>query len=114
MLKSLLEYFHKNQNHRSEPEVNILFFQVENNAIGQLETAMIFDETATAYNIIVTENGSFIISKYDAIATNDNTTVDEVPWPNDTQSSTMRHQQEVIVLNTTEIEEPIAYERYAS
>lgn len=55
---------------------------METSAIEHLETATIFDENATTFNVIVTENGSFIISNYATTSTDDGTTVQEVAQPN--------------------------------
>lgn len=55
---------------------------METSVIEHLETATIFDENATTYNVIVTEHGSFIISNYATTSTDDGTPVHEVTLPN--------------------------------
>lgn len=80
-------------------------FQAETRVIGQLETTTIFDENATAYNVIVTEHGSFILSNYDPTVSEDGTTVQV-----DAQSSSIHEQDEVIILSPNELYEHIEYE----
>lgn len=77
-----------------------------------METTTIFDEHATAYNVIVTEHGSFILSNYEPTATDDGSTVHEVELPIDPQSTDIHQHEEVIILNTSEMNEHIGYEKY--
>lgn len=71
--------------------------------IGPLETTTLFDEHATAYNVIVTEHGRFIISNYEPAMT------EEVTLSIEAQPSGVHHQEEVLILNASEIDE---YQRY--
>lgn len=70
-----------------------------------METTTIFDENATAYNVIVTEHGSFILSNYDPTASEDGTTVQV-----EAQSSSIHDQDEVIILSPNALYEHIEYE----
>lgn len=88
-------------NHSQNP------YQMDATVIGKLETATIYDEHATAYNVIITEHGNFILSNYEDTATNiEGTTMHEVKWP----SSDLSEQEEVIILATSKPDEHIQYE----
>lgn len=87
---------------------------MESTAIGQLEATTIFDEQATAYNVIITQHGNFILSNYEGTATDADGTVHQVKWPIDGESSDLHQQEEVIILSTSENDEHFEYQKYVN
>lgn len=87
---------------------------MDTNAITPLGATTIFDENATAYNVIVTEHGSFILSNYDPTAMTDGATIHEVTLPIDVQPSVIHHQEEVIILNANDFVDDVANEKYSN
>lgn len=79
---------------------------MDTDAIGPLETTTIFDEPTTAYNVIVTEHGRFIISNYESTMT------EEVALSIDGQPSGVHHQEEVLILDASEID--VEYQKYVN